>query len=789
MSTFEPVAIVGRACVLPGALSPEQFWQNILSGKDCLTHATFEDWRLDPQRVINNTRASLLPEQAWSDRFGFVKAFVNAFDPQGFFIAPEIVLQQDPFCQWLLYTCREALHDARYTLPNLPAVRSGVIVGNLSYPTASLSRYAESLWLLQQGREVLGDARYQQLLNEQPDPSQRFMSGMPMHLLAKALGLNGDAFAIDAACASALYAIKLACDRLHDGEADIMLAGGVNGADSLFLNMGFSALQALSKTGQSRPLHRHADGLIPAHGAAIVVLKRLRDAVAANDDILGVIRGIGLSNDGNNGGFLVPAEKGQVTAMQQAYAMAELDPALVSWVECHATGTSVGDATEIRSMQQVFARQNPLTMGAIKANIGHTITASGGAALIHVLSALKAKIKPATLHAPDDPSDALRHSSFALLHRAESWDPIQARRIAAINCFGFGGNNAHLIVEEWQPEISHSVPVSGLKKQHDDIAIVSVGIIAASAQSRDEFVNTVLQGHSLIRESAERGAGGWIDNLELDAKQIRFPPSDLQHTLGQQLAILKAGQDALATVQQIDPNRTAALIGMQCDAEITRWGLRWRLATYFPEADSQWLMQAQDAVMPALQAADIVGTLPNVVANRFNAQFDFKGPSFSISSEELSGITALQMGIRSLQAQEVDAVVVGAVDICCEMIQQTALNALWKNNPPLPGDAAVVLVLKRLCDAQQHGDKIYSVIPASTSQLQQPEWYLENRGSVIHDYVGYSQASSGLLHVAVGILLCQTQTTTSRVAKIVTHALSDRTATVFLREYNSRGNF
>ena len=130
------------------------------------------------------------------------------------------------------------------------------------------------------------------------------MSGLPAHLAAQALGLGGIAFALDAACASSIYAIKLACDSLHDGHADLMLAGAVNRADDLFIHQGFTALGALSPSGRSRPFHAEADGLIPAEGAALLALRRLEDARRDGDRILGVIRGIGLSNDGRGRGLL-----------------------------------------------------------------------------------------------------------------------------------------------------------------------------------------------------------------------------------------------------------------------------------------------------------------------------------------------------------------------------------------------------------------------------------------------------------------------------------------------------
>src|SRR5262249_11630875 len=174
-----------------------------------------------------------------------------------------------------------------------------------SFPSVSLARWVEAHWI--ECQPALGRAWRERAGVQAPEARNRFMSGQPAHLAARALGLRAGAFALDAACASSLYAIKLACDRLHDGLAELMVAGAVNAADDLFIHVGFCALQAMSRSGRSRPFHREADGLVPAEGAAFVVLKRLEDARRAGDRIHGVIRGVGLSNDGRGSGLLAPS--------------------------------------------------------------------------------------------------------------------------------------------------------------------------------------------------------------------------------------------------------------------------------------------------------------------------------------------------------------------------------------------------------------------------------------------------------------------------------------------------
>ena len=204
-------------------------------------------------------------DKTWSDAGGYVRGFDQIFDPTGFAgLTPDEVLGLDPLFQWTLHTVRAALHDAGM---GQGSDRTGLVMGNLSFPAAGHSRFAEVAWLGAQP-QLLGGEAASQAGYAPVDPRNRFHSGLPAHLAAHALGL-GQAFALDAACASSLYALKLACDKLQDRHADVMVAGAVNCADDLFIHVGFCALSAMSKTGQSRPFHAGADGLVHQLGHAL----------------------------------------------------------------------------------------------------------------------------------------------------------------------------------------------------------------------------------------------------------------------------------------------------------------------------------------------------------------------------------------------------------------------------------------------------------------------------------------------------------------------------------------
>lgn len=716
---FEPVAIVGRACVLPGALSPAALWEAVVNGRDLVTRVPADRWRLAPEHALCAPDAPR-PDRAWSDRGGYVEGFASIWNPDGFAVAAAEFEGLDPLVHWTLHCAREALRETR------AAGRVGAIFGNLGFPTAHMAAFCEQVWTGE------GDV----------DPRNRFMSGGTAALLERALALEAGSFCLDAACASSLYAIKLACDALHDRRADVMLAGAAQRADDLFLHIGFCALGALSKSGQSRPFHRDADGLIPAEGAAFLALKRLADARRDGDTIHGVIRGVGLSNDGRGKGFLAPSEEGQLRAISAAYAMSGMAPTQVSLLECHATGTPVGDATELRSSASVFAQAQNLPIGSLKSNLGHLITVAGAAGLIKVLEAMRAGVRPPTLHC-GDPNPALQQTPFRLLRDAESWTS-DGPRVAAVSAFGFGGNNAHLIVSEDDASIGTEHVATVVRP----VAIVGIGAKIADAPDRAALVRALFDERMARDSGIDTGARapreGRMDSFELDMEGLRFPPRDLEQALPQQLALLAAAREALAETTPLPRERSAALIGLEPDPEIARHGARWRLTN---GRDDDWAARARATLVPALEAAAVLGSMPNIPANRLNSQFDLGGPSFTLQAGAASGTHALRIAARALAGGELDAAIVGAVDFGCEAVQRAASGEGH-------GDAAVALVLKRLDDAQRDGDRVYALVDeafvAATSVATGTS--PSRLTSLLKQRFGYAQAAFGLVETAASAL-------------------------------------
>lgn len=733
---MEPIAIVSEACILPEALTPAELWENVIGARNCLSHVPAGRWGITRAAVMGTVDNAT--DRTWTDAGGYVRGFESVFDPEGFLIPADEIRALDPLFQWVLHSSREALRGIGH---ERPSARVGLVLGGLSFPTTGMARYAESVWLDAQGPEFIAGGAAVRAGISRPHPRNRFSSGLPAHLTARALGLGAGAFALDAACASSLYAIKLACDRLHDGSADVMVAGAVSRTDDLFTHVGFCALGAMSQSGRSRPFHRDADGLVPAEGAGVVVLQRLSDAVSAGRRILGVIRAVGLSNDGRGRGLLAPSEEGQERAMRQAYAAAELTPKDIGLIECHATGTLVGDATEVRSMARVFEDCRDVPIGSLKSNLGHLVAAAGVAGLIKVLSSFENAHRPPTLHV-EEPIDALRSTPFRLLREAEEWT---GSRRAAISAFGFGGNNAHLIVEAWDECSRQPVYPAG---SSTEVAIVGVGARVADGESVHDFTRALFEGgdHRKPRVSVA---------LALDS--LRFPPRDLSQALPQQTLILEAAREASGGIH-LPRERTAVLIGMGCDPELARYGARWNLGDWGEKwtrenggfIDPVWLLRGRDAFQDGLEAAGVVGAMPNMPANRISNQLNVAGPSFTVAAEEASGIVALELAARSLRVGEIDTAVVGAVDLSHEIVHCTALEELGRARPP--GDAAVALVLKRLADAQRDGDDVYAVLGSNAAEGTLTLGDSEPGSIDLAAVFGHAHAANGLLHVAAGAL-------------------------------------
>ena len=454
--TPEQIAIVGIGGIFPGAPDLNTFWQNIEHGIDSGRTVPDGRWYLSAAKADAHWPPQ--PDRVYSTWGCFIEGF--SFDPEGLNIDRKLLARLDPMFHLGLHATRAAFRDAGQ-LAGVDPARVGVILGNIALPTESTSAMCRDVLgrtFLEKlidtaaqaaknaagigGRALLPVAlladpmhvaRLKQTLRQSDwHPLNRFSAGLPASLIAEGLGLGGIAFTLDAACASSLYSLKFAAEELRAHRADAMLAGGMSRPDCQYTQMGFAQLQALSRRGRCAPLSAAADGLVVGEGAGVFVLKRLSDAVAAGDHIYGVIAGIGLSND-RGANLLAPHSEGQLRAMRAAYQQARWKPGDIDLIECHATGTPVGDGVEIASLHRLWEhesfRSRQCVIGGVKSNVGHLLTGAGAAGLMKVLLALKHQTLPPTANFID-PAEGLAspNSPFQVLDKAIPWERRRSAR-------------------------------------------------------------------------------------------------------------------------------------------------------------------------------------------------------------------------------------------------------------------------------------------------------------------------------------------------------------------------
>ena len=770
-SAFGSVAIVGIGGIYPDAPDLERFWKNILSGHSAAREVPPDRWAIPADSAFSPEIGA--KDKVYSKRGCFINAIPRTAPLPGLPPEPKIPAGLDPLFHLLLYAGKQAFSDG-ITGP-LDRSRVGVIIGNLALPTEKSSLYA---------RELLGRTFEEKLLGKSltkggTEPLNRYVAGLPAGLLAYSLGLGGGGCTLDAACASSLYAIKLAVDELLSGRADAMLSGGISRPDPLYTQMGFSQLRALSKRGVCSPFDASGDGLVVGEGAGIFLLKRTEDAIAHGDRIYGIIRGTGLSND-VGGSLLAPMSEGQLRAMRAAYAQAGWQPQDLDLIECHATGTPVGDATEVASLKELWKdvadSGQTCIIGSVKSNIGHLLTAAGAAALTKVLLSMREGVFPPTANfSSAQPGMELEHSHFRVLAEPRPWerrgDGIPRR--AAVSAFGFGGINAHLLVEEWLPEmadigetiaVAHQwVPTAGEVSETSRISPPEIAVVGMDARfgpwnSLRAFQEQGFKGGELSEEPSRPGkwweaeTSGWfkteIDNttpfkgffqpdVSLPADQFRIPPLEIEEMLPQQLLMLKSAAEAIsdAGLDREGNLHTGVFIGIALDLNSTNFSLRWSAAEKAaqwavelgrdpaPDELASWVEGLKDAVSPPLTANRTMGALGNIVASRIAREFRCGGPSFALSSEESSGIRSLAAAVRLLQSGEIDRAVAGAVDLAGDLRAVLGrhsgrpMSASGSARPfdksadgGIVGEGAAAVVLKRLEDARMDGDRIYAVI-------------------------------------------------------------------------------
>ncbi|MER7177847.1 beta-ketoacyl synthase N-terminal-like domain-containing protein, partial [Streptomyces mesophilus] len=441
------IAVVGMSAMFPGAPDLDAFWAQILAGTDAVTEVPADRW--DPAlHYGEDAEAHDISASKWG---GFLPRI--PFDPLAYGIPPASLASIEPVQLLALEAARRALTDAGLDRKDFPRERTCVVFGAEAGSDTSNATTLRTVLPSYLGR--LPEGIEQQLPKLTEDSFPGLLSNVISGRIANRLDLGGANFTVDAACASALTAVDVACKELVSGAADVALCGGAdlhNGINDFLL---FSSVHALSKTGRCRPFAADADGIALGEGVACVVLKRRVDAERDGDRIYAVIKGVGAASDGRSLGLTAPRPEGQRAALERAYAQARISPADVGLVEAHGTGTVVGDRTELTVLSEVFAEagaeRGGCVVGSVKSQIGHTKCAAGLAGLIKTALALHTGVRPPTLHVEEpNPAWSEADSPFAFHGRALPWAEPPARRTAGVSAFGFGGTNFHVVLQAYE---------------------------------------------------------------------------------------------------------------------------------------------------------------------------------------------------------------------------------------------------------------------------------------------------------------------------------------------------
>ncbi|MER6199204.1 SDR family NAD(P)-dependent oxidoreductase [Streptomyces sp. NPDC001586] len=459
------IAIVGMACAYPGAPDLAAYWAMVLAGTDAVTEVPAERWDPELYYDADPARAGERTPSRWGGFLGPVP-----FDALAHGIPPASLAGIEPVQLLALEISARALGDAGYGRERaFDRSRTSVVFGAEAGTELAGAYGLRALYPAYLGE--LPSALDEQLPRLTEDSFPGILANVIAGRVANRLDLGGANCTVDAACASSLAALDLACRQLRDGDSDMVLCGGADVHNGINDYLMFASVRALSPGGRCRPFDAAADGIALGEGVGALVLKRLADAERDGDRVYAVIKAVGSASDGRSLGLTAPRPEGQRRALERAYARAGIAPAEVGLIEAHGTGTVVGDSTELAVLGDLFtasgAPAGSCALGSVKSQLGHTKCAAGLAGLIKAARAVHSGVRPPTLHI-DTPNPAWRAetSPFSFDNEARPWAVPVERRIAGVSAFGFGGTNYHAVLagyggaeeprhglEEWPAEL------------------------------------------------------------------------------------------------------------------------------------------------------------------------------------------------------------------------------------------------------------------------------------------------------------------------------------------------
>ena len=581
----DSIAIVGVGALYPGSAGAQSFWRNIVAGRDFMTEIPADHWLIDDYYDPDPAK----PGKIYAKRGAFLPAV--DFDPLEFGLPPHQLTTTDTAQLLALIVAQNLLEDAASVRGGKVDKRDISVILGVASATELVGQMAARIqrpnWV--KGLRDAGlsedqvEAACDRIEATYPAWDESTFPGLLGNVVAgritNRLNLGGTNCVVDAACASSLGAVAMAVQELQLGHSDLVVTGGVDALNDIFMFMCFSKTPALSPTGDCRPFAESADGTMLGEGIGMMALRRLADAERDGDRIYAVLRGIGSSSDGRAKSIYAPRSEGQEIAIRRAYEGLDYGQADVGLVEAHGTATKAGDLAEFDGLRRAFADvpgRQICALGSVKSQIGHTKAAAGAASLFKTVMALHQKVLPPTIKV-DRPSAALdiANSPFYLNTRTRPWiAPVDAPRRASVSSFGFGGSNFHITLEEYR----------GARR--DRISTLQVHLLLLAGESAEKLV-------AMLRETDTALATGSAAAIAR-ASQIAFDAR-----ASHRIAILGADADALranlaAAIDVIGragdrpaslPNRLHYGVGV---------GDRPRIAFLFPGQGSQYVEMGCD---------------------------------------------------------------------------------------------------------------------------------------------------------------------------------------------------
>ena len=535
-----PIAIVGIGCLFPKAENAKRFWANIKNGVDAITDIPASHWL--PEDYYDKNPKS--PDCTYARRGGFILPV--DFDPSEFGLAPNALEATDSAQLLGLLTAKMALEDAGYG-PGRDFDRGRVsvvlgVTGALELVIPLGARLGHPKWrkalsefgITGADAEAIVSRMQEDYVPWQESSFPGLLGNVVSGRIANRFNLGGTNCVVDAACGSSLGAVHMASLELAAGRSSMVVTGGVDCFNDIFMYMCFSKTPALSPSGDARSFDASADGTALGEGLGMIVLKRLDDAVKDGDRVYAVLKGVGSSSDGKGKAIYAPSAEGQVRALRDAYGAAGIAPETVELVEAHGTGTHVGDGVEVDALSEVYRAGRKTgtwcALGSVKSMIGHTKASAGSAGIIKAALSLYNKTLPPTIKVTAPLKQlAAGNTPFYLNTETRPWTKKDHPRRAAVSALGFGGSNFHAVLEEYSPE----------KPQPDWDGDVQLAAISGP------------DADALARELASWKGLGWD---ELRVKAMRSRATFSASGAARIAFVLEKGQDADKVIASASSN-------------------------------------------------------------------------------------------------------------------------------------------------------------------------------------------------------------------------------------------